>query len=242
MPSRAPLRRLLVWAGVLLCGVLAVTGGLALRGPEVVAVGVAGVLAGCMAGGIARESPAGRRTRSTVEAAASVGATTVAVLLVVAGSAALAGGAVTTLAVGAVLLAVLVSRLARGRGTAAGAAGWPAAPGHPAVPTLHPQPRPAARREAADLAGLLPPVSLLTTVELGQEWMRTSAILAGLLAAPARAALVARREETLDELERRDPAGFARWLAAGPTPSSDPAGYVQGGPLRGDPAADTDAA
>ena len=52
----------------------------------------------------------------------------------------------------------------------------------------------------------------------------------------------ARREEALDELERRDPAGFARWLAAGPTLASDPAGYVHGGPLRGDPAADTDAA
>ena len=53
---------------------------------------------------------------------------------------------------------------------------------------------------------------------------------------------MARRQEALDELERRDPAGFARWLAAGPTLSSDPAGYVRGGPLRGDPAADTDAA
>ena len=62
------------------------------------------------------------------------------------------------------------------------------------------------------------------------------------LDAAARAALVARREEALDELERRDPAGFARWLAAGPTLASDPAGYVHGGPLRGDPAADTDAA
>ena len=239
MPSRAPLRQVLMWAGVLLCGGLAVAGGLALRGPEVVAVGVAGVLAGCMAAGIARESPARSRTRSTLETAASVGATTVGVLLIVAGIAALAGGAVAALAVGAVLLVVLVLRLTRGRGSAASpTAGRAAAPAHPVAPTAVPQVRP----QAAELAGLLPPVSVLTTGELGQEWTRTTAILAGPLPAPAREALVTRREEALDELERRDPAGFARWLAAGPGLSSDPADYVHGGPLRGDPAADTDAA
>jgi hypothetical protein len=110
-----------------------------------------------------------------------------------------------------------------------------AAPNHPGIERpVHPL--------AAEPAGLLPPVTALTTAELGQEWTRTTAILAGPVGAAARAVLVARREETLDELERRDPAGFARWLAAGPTLSSDPADYVHGGPLRGDPAADTDAA
>jgi hypothetical protein len=224
-----------MWALVLLCGAVAVTGGLALRGPEIVAVCVAGVLAGCMAAGIARESPAGSRSRSTLETAASLGAATVVVLLTLAGIAALAGGAVAALTVVAVLVVGLVARMARRGPAAQSTADRAAAPRHPSVArTAHPQ--------AAELASLLPPVTVLTTAELGQEWTRTTAVLAGPLDAAARAALVARREEALDELERRDPAGFARWLADGPTLSSDPAGYVHGGPLRGDPAADTDAA
>jgi hypothetical protein len=226
-----------MWALVLLCGVVAVAGGLALRGSEVVAVGVAGVLAGCMAAGIVREAPPGSRSRSSLEAGASVGATTVGVLLVVAGIAAFAGGAVAALTVASVLVVVLLARMSRGRGPAArSTAPRAAAPLHPSTA------RPPARPRAAELAGLLPPVTVLTTAELGQEWARTTALLGGPLDAAARAALVSRREAALDELEKRDPAGFARWLAAGPTLSSDPAGYVHGGPLRGDPAADTDAA
>ena len=235
MPIRAPLPRVLMWGVGLLCGLVAVAGGLALQGPELVAVGVAGVLAGCMAAGITRETPAGSRSRSTVEAAAFAGATTVGVLLFLAGIAALAGGAAAFLTVGAVLLGLFVVRLVRVRGTAARSTPGP----------LASLPHPASSQPAGpspELAGLLPPVCVLPTAALGQEWLRTNAILAGRLGAAARASLVARREEALDELERRDPEGFARWLAAGPTLSSDPAGYVSGGPLRGDPAADTDAA
>jgi hypothetical protein len=233
VPFRAPVPRVLVWVAVLLCGVVAVAGGLALRGPEIVAVGVAGVLAGCMAAGIARESPPGSRSRSTLETAASVGAITVGLLLLLAGMAALAGGAVATLTVAAGVVAVLVVRLRRGRPSARPTA--ERAGHHPVAE------RPVPTR-AAEPISLLPPVRALTTAELGQEWTRTTAVLAGRLDAAARQALVARREEALDELERRDPAGFARWLAAGPGLESDPAGFVHGGPLRGDPAADTDAA
>jgi hypothetical protein len=237
VPIRAPLPRVLMWAVVVLCGIVAVVGGLALRGQEVIAIGIAGALAGCMAAGIVRESPAGSRTWSALEAAASVGAMTVGVLLVVAGIAALAGGLVAALTAGGVLLVVLVARLARGRGPAVrSTADRTGATRHPSAQ------EPARHGAPAGLSSLLPPVAVLTTAELSEEWTRTSAILAGRLDAAARASLVARREEALDELERRDPPGFARWLAAGPTHSSDPAGYVQGGPLRGDPAADTDAA
>jgi hypothetical protein len=225
-----------MWVLAVLCGLVAVAGGLALRGPEIVAVGVAGVLAACMTAGISREIPAASRRRSTLEAAASVGATTVGVLLLIAGIAALAGGAVAFLTIGAVVVALLIARAARGRRAVASSTAARTTPAHP-IPV-----RPVGPQGRAELAGLLPPVAVLTTSELGQEWLRTSAVLAGPLDAAVRASLVARREEALDELERRDRAGFARWLAAGPTLSSDPAGYVHGGPLRGDPAADTDAA
>jgi hypothetical protein len=98
-------------------------------------------------------------------------------------------------------------------------------------------PRPSATARA------LPPVSGLPTWALGREWVRTTNALAGGLQPAAREAIVRRRQETLDELERRDPLGFARWLAAGPVPGSDPAQYVRGDARRlGDRAAGTDAA
>jgi hypothetical protein len=84
------------------------------------------------------------------------------------------------------------------------------------------------------------PVAALSTRALGQEWVRTTAALAGRLSPAARASLVGRREEALDELERRDSDGFARWLVAGP--GSDPADFVRDGPARRGPVADTDAA
>jgi hypothetical protein len=83
------------------------------------------------------------------------------------------------------------------------------------------------------------PVSALPTRVLGQEWLRTTAALAGRLEPAVRETILRRREETLDELERRDPDGFARWLVAGP--GSDPALFVRGD-VRGDQAAGTDAA
>jgi hypothetical protein len=76
-------------------------------------------------------------------------------------------------------------------------------------------------------------VAALSTGALGDEWIRTTAALAGRLDARTRQAIVVRRHETLDELERRDPAGFARWLAGTPLPGSDPAGHLR----HGDPAA-----
>jgi hypothetical protein len=236
VPIRTPLPRVLMWALVLVCGLVGVAGGLALRGPEIVAVGVAGVLAGCMAAGITRETPVGFRRRSTLEAAVSAGAMTVGVLLLIAGVTALAGGPVAFLAVLGVVVALLVARLARGRRASMSPTDRTAGPPHSGAV------QPDRRQSRAELASLLPPVAMLTTSELGQEWTRTGGVLAGRLDPAAREALVARRQEALDELERRDPAGFDRWMAAGPTLSSDPAGYVQGGPLRGDPAADTDAA
>jgi hypothetical protein len=85
-------------------------------------------------------------------------------------------------------------------------------------------------------------VEVLSTGDLGDEWLYTTAALAGGLDPATRQSLVHRREAVLDELERRDPEGFLRWLAAGPTPGSNPADVVRGGPARRGPVADTDAA
>jgi hypothetical protein len=44
----------------------------------------------------------------------------------------------------------------------------------------------------------------------------------------ARQEIVRRRAEALDELERRDPSGFASWLTAERSLHSDPAAFMRG--------------
>jgi hypothetical protein len=73
-----------------------------------------------------------------------------------------------------------------------------------------------------------PPVSLMSTPDLGSEWLRTTAAVVRSVGPSERQDIIRRRQETLDELERRDPGGFARWLAAGPGAGSDPAAFVRG--------------
>ena len=73
-----------------------------------------------------------------------------------------------------------------------------------------------------------PPVRDLSMEELGREWQRTAAALAATTDPAARELLVRRRQEALDELERRDPAGVARWLSGGATVDDDPAPHLRG--------------
>ena len=204
---------------------------LALRGPGLVAVGLAAALAGCMAAGIVREAPH-RARGSALEAAVWAAGSTLGVMLVVAGIATLAGGLVASVAVAAGVVAALVVLLVRGRGRRVRAArrrgGTAPTPG--VLLRL-----PLAPVEPDEVAAL-------TTGDLGDEWLHTTAALAGRLDPATRQSLVDRREAVLDELERRDPDGFARWLAAAPTRGSNPADFVRGGPARRGPVADTDAA
>jgi hypothetical protein len=209
---------------VLVAGVFAAVGGLALRAPGVIAVGVAGLLAGLTAAAIAHDTP-NHSLRSTVESAVFASAGTVGALLVISGTAALLGGPVT---VGLIAVAVLGWLLRCGRrsdGEAARAGG------------RRKRPKPDAARLSLVIdppdAG---PVSGLSTPALGREWLRTTAALAGGLDTAARRSIVERREATLDELERRDPDGFGRWLALA-EPDSDPATFVRGGPVTGSEAA-----
>jgi hypothetical protein len=222
VPRRGPLARSLLAVGAAAGGALVLAGALALRGPALTAVAVAGVFAACLCAAIARESfPEG--ARSPLGAAAQGAAWTVAVLLAIAGTAGLAGGVIAALVAGSAVMCgaafwlVRAARAERRRGAAA--------------------PRPVVAEPVGRPAELLRPVPAMSTRALGQEWVRTSAVLAGRLDPAARTALVLRRQEALDELERRDPEGFSRWLMGGPVPGSDPADYV-----RHDRIAGTDAA
>jgi hypothetical protein len=218
-----------------------VVGGLSLQGQGLVAVGLAGTLAACAAAGIARESKGSTR-RSVVETAAQAAAWTAGALFVLSGITTLAGGGVAALVVGTVLAAWLVRAALRARhaGRAPSSASSSPAPYEVLLRLAQPAPPAERRSPIVGHADLLPPVATLDTGTLGQEWLTTTVALAGRLTTATRESLVGRREEVLDELERRDPDGFARWLAAGPTGASDPADYVRGGPVHDGPPAGTD--
>lgn len=229
MSIRRPVARVLLGGALLSSGALAVIGGLELGGPGLIGVGLAAALAGCTAAGIAREAP-DRSRGSALEAAVWAAGWTAGIVLVVAGVSTVAGGAVAAVVVLTVLTIVAVrwgrrqrarTGLAGSRGQAAEVVRLPVAPPH-----------------VGDSRML--PVAALSTRALGEEWLRTTAALGGRLSPAARASLVGRREEALDELERRDADGFARWLLAGP--ACDPADFVREGPAQRGPVADTDAA
>ena len=211
MSTRGPLPRLLLGLGAVVGAGLAVAGGLALRPAGLVAVGLVAAVAACLAAGVTRESRLGKP--AVVEAAWKAGVATVGVLLVLAGTAVLGGAVLTLLVVGATAGTWTVVLLVRGSRTAA-----------VSPPAVAPARRPAFP---------LPPVASLSTGDLGREWVRTTTALSGPLDARAREAIVARRQQTLDELERRDPDGFARWLSGVPLADSDPSGDLR----RGDAAA-----
>lgn len=238
MPQRRAIPRPLLLAGLTAAGLVGVVGGLALRGPGLVAVAVAGALAACLGWGTAREAT-GPRTRSTTEAAALAAAWTIGILLVLTGTSVLAGGVAAALLAGVGATAALIVWVARTpKDDATPAAGrqdayrdLTASAAHPAV----------VRREHPSAVRPLPPVGVLSTEELGREWLESTAALAGRLDPAVRSALVLRRQQALDELERRDPEGFLRWLTTGPVPDRDPSDFVRGR-TAGESAAGTDAA
>lgn len=226
MLHRRPFVRPLLWVALVAAGLVGVVGGLSLRGPGLVAVGVAGALAACLGWGMARES-AGPGKRSTTETAVLAAVWTIGGLLVLSGTSVLAGGLAAAMLAGAAATLALIVWLAGTPNDEADAAPEP-------VPTEHgnvaagPEAlaHPVVRASLSDEAP--PPVAVLSTEALGSEWVDSTAALAGRLDPQVRTALVRRRQETLDELERRDPDGFVRWLTAGPVLDRDPAAYVRG--------------
>ena len=236
MPQRRSIPRPLVVSGLAVAGVVALVGGLALRGPGLVAVAVAGALAACLGWGTAREAT-GPARRSNTEAAVLAAAWTVGVLLVLTGTSILAGGVAAALLAGAGAVTALVVWVVRTpKEGGAVPAGTPTPSGNVAARP------PVLRGELTSPVRPRPPVGVLSTEELGSEWLQSSAALAGRLDPDARSALVLRRQQALDELEQRDPEGFSRWLTTGPDPDRDPAQFVRGRRPAGESAAGSDAA
>jgi hypothetical protein len=237
---RRPVQGPLVVVALTGAALVAVVGGLALRGPGLVAVAVAGALAACLGWGTARESTTSTR-RSNMEAAVLAASWTVGVLLVLSGTSVLAGGVVAAAVAGAAAILAIGLWIARTpKDGAVTAAQAPTARGNVAAPVTPLRPA-AHRRHPTAAPADLPPVGALSTEELGREWLAGTTALAGRLDPAVRSAIVRRRQEALDELERRDPDGFLRWLTTGPVLDRDPAAFVRGRRL-GESAAGTDAA
>jgi hypothetical protein len=213
MSTRGPVARALIGFGLLCGAFLALAGGIVLHGSSLWLVGVAAAIVACVAFGARDGGRGGGRAAAAWTAAAS----TVGVIMLVAGVVVLAGGALAAWVSGLAVVAgagwLLRARWARH----AGAKALGPAPGRG---DGGPARLPALQRGRSEF-----PVSLLPTSVLGSEWLRTTATLACRLEHAARQAIIGRRQEILDELEARDPAGFARWLAAGA--ASDPATFVR---------------
>lgn len=69
----------------------------------------------------------------------------------------------------------------------------------------------------------------LTTGQLCVAWEMSGALLSRALPGAERDQIVALRRRYLDELERRDPDGFRRWLDAGSAWGDEPGRYLDGG-------------
>jgi hypothetical protein len=208
--------RILIGLG-LLCGLLlALASIIVLHGSSLVAVAVAAGLVACVVYGIQDDGRAAARAAAWKAAWWTVG-----ISMLAAGALVLAGGAAAVLVGGSIAVASAAGWLRRARrARSAGRDGGDRVPAGGEAPAPLPP---------AGWLGPSPlPVSLLPTSVLGSEWSRTTAALASRLEPAARQAVVCRRHEVLDELERRDPAGFARWLGACAAADSDPAAFVRG--------------
>jgi hypothetical protein len=217
-----PVTRALTRLGLSGAVILALVSGLVLHGSTLVLVGVAAALAAWAAYGFRHPSRGAAMAAAGQAAAGAVGS-----IMIVTGAAVVGGAAMVAVVIGlAVPVAGAVwlpramrARSAPRRGSGGGATGGGVAPAAPVPMAALPDPSST-------------PVSLMATLALGREWSRTSAALASWLEPAARRMCVQRRQDVLDELERRDPAGFARWLVAAPDGNNDPAAFVQGGRIK----------
>ncbi|WP_230862846.1 hypothetical protein [Amycolatopsis camponoti] len=139
---------------------------------------------------------------------AAAAAAFVTACLVLAGLLATVGGALTA--------TVLVLLVAGGLG-----AGYR----HRAAPSTAPEPHDRSVRRPVPPV----PVADMATDDLCVAWRRSYFLLLLATDEPARRRVVQRRQDFLDEIERRDRRGFLRWLDSGARAGSDPGPYLTTG-------------
>ncbi len=197
------LPRVAIAAGVVLGAVGAVSVPFAV--PMCIALGATvGLGVACVVGDVTTVS--GSPTRYGWRRSVVAGIGTTAGLLILLGLIAQLGPAAGTVVVALVCLAVLWSLL---RGRRRGA----------------PTRRDVANRPPGAVAAA-PDLADASTAGLCVTWQRTYFAMLDLPAGPRRVDLVEVRRQLLDELERRDPDGFGRWLETGAGANSDPSRYL----------------
>jgi hypothetical protein len=171
-----------------------------------------GTVVGCGGFSVAVEKLALDVPASGTRAGTSAAIAVMATSLAAAGMGATVGPAATACLL-VTLFAVVgwaVWRFKHHPGTAAGSA--PETPSAPAPVPSHSVP-------AVDLS----------VGELCVAWRRSYSELQRATDESTRQEIARKRRDCLDELERRDPAGFARWLASGARAGSDPQRYMAAG-------------
>jgi hypothetical protein len=194
-------RRILGGVGTSCALVLTLPAAVYLHGSTLPAVMLTAALASGLAAAVVHRGPRG--ARAALRTAATAAAGTVSAVVVLTSTAFLVGGTAAS-RIGLVALPL-------------GAFEWLVRK-HPARLATRPpvladgawRPTGLAPEQECALLADAPVAVLLSTSALGRESLRTSAGLARPLRPAMRDALAARRRELLDELERRDPAGFVR--------------------------------
>lgn len=207
--------------------------------PGWVALGaMAGALVGVHVHGSAANAGAGPDVtprRAGVREGALAGAATVAACLVLTGLAALLGRVTWIVVVALICAAVPVVWLWWRRhpdfrpGAQAAGRKTGTAPTTTRAAVPGPRAAAAARRQVEWVAAAMAPRparSELSIQQLCLAWHRSYFALLELPPGPARGEIVVLRAALLDEIERRDPPGFTRWLDGGARPNSDPGRYL----------------
>ncbi len=206
----------------LLGGVGAVIGLLTIHTPEVAGVVGVGAVVGCLACLTARPGRSrGAEARRVITAGAVTAATGLALT-----------GLIRILGPGAIVTAVIMMvasppALHRYAATARRCAQW-RAPGNELPATTNDGDGPE-QPCSPFLSAPVVSVRALSNQELCLAWRTSYTALQRIQRSgeiTQQAGLVAARQAYLDELERRDPSGFARWLSAGARPASNPGRYV----------------
>ncbi|WP_410640716.1 hypothetical protein [Amycolatopsis sp. lyj-346] len=191
-------------AAALVAGVFATFGVRGTPPGELAGLGMLGLAIGALVAVVAPHTTRATRTRTTaLRTGALAAAIFFALWFTVSGMLAALGGWPTATLVAGCAVAALVADLRR-RGHRASA-------GPDDVVALPPPAR---------------PVAALSTDELCTAWRRSYFQLLVSHDAQVRRRLVQRRQDYLDEIERRDRSGFLRWLADDARAGGDPGPYL----------------
>ena len=222
MPSRR------TWCRIVLVtvGVLALSG-LAQLGPAVIMIGMltASLAASARLTWVWMRDGQAKTGWGAWSEAWPVAAVGVVGVLVLNGLHRLVGSAALPIGLAAAFTALVALVVLRRTPHASGGCGAEAPAPTPRRPTAAPAMPPPPVRRPWDA----PPMPTLPTPDLCWEWRRSYLTVTRASKPDELIRIVALRAAYLDELERRDPTGFRRWLDSGARAASDPGRYLASG-------------